>query len=102
MVYLSCHKPATVARPIAAACAAVQYLPAYSPDLKAIKLVVRRLKGWLGKAKARTFGGLVEAMAEALRGVRPGDILGCFRHKGYDASCTINIVFNFFILMQVN
>ena len=80
---LSCHKTAEVARLIAAAGAEVRYLPAYSPDLNPIERLFSKLKAWLRKAKARTVGGLIEAMGGALRAVRPGDICGWFGHSGY-------------------
>jgi transposase len=80
---LSCHKTAGVARLIAAAGAAVRYLPAYSPDLNPIERMFSKLKEWLRSAAARTVDGLIEAMGDALRAVRPGDILGWFGHSGY-------------------
>jgi transposase len=82
---LSCHKTAEVSRLIATAGAEVRYLPAYSPDLNPIERLFSKLKAWLRKAKARTVDALIEAMGEALRGIRPGDILGWFRHSGYQA-----------------
>lgn len=90
---LACHKTAGVARLIAAAGAEVRYLPAYSPDLNPIERLFSKLKAALRKAKARTVDALIEAMGEALRAVRPGDIRGWFRHSGYEpslASDTIN------------
>jgi transposase len=82
---LSCHKTAEVARLIGAAGAEVRYLPAYSPDLNPIERLFSKLKAWLRRAKARTIPGLIEAMGEALRRVRPVDILGWFSHSGYEA-----------------
>jgi len=80
---LSCHKTPEVARLIAAAGAEVRYLPAYSPDLNPIEKLFSKLKAWLRKAKARTVEALIEAMGDALRAVRPSDILGWFAHSGY-------------------
>ena len=80
---LACHKTAEVARLIAAAGAEVRYLPAYSPDLNPIERLFSKLKAYLRSAAARTVGGLIEAMGDALRAIRPGDILGWFRHSGY-------------------
>jgi transposase len=80
---LACHKTAEVARLIAAAGAEVRYLPAYSPDLNPIERLFSKLKAWLRSAKARTVGALIEAMGDALRAVRPGDIVGWFGHSGY-------------------
>jgi transposase len=80
---LACHKTAEVARLIAAAGAEVRYLPAYSPDLNPIEMLFSKLKAWLRSAAARTVDGLIDAMGDALRAIRPGDILGWFRHCGY-------------------
>jgi transposase len=80
---LSCHKTAEVGRLIAAAGAEVRYLPAYSPDLNPIEQLFSKLKAWLREAKARTVDALIEAMGEALRAVRPEDIVGWFDHSGY-------------------
>ena len=80
---LSCHKTAEVERLIAAAGAEVRYLPAYSPDLNPIEKLFSKLKEALRAAAARTVEALIAAMGEALRAVRPGDILGWFAHSGY-------------------
>lgn len=90
---LSCHRTAAVARRVAAAGAEVRYLPAYSPDLSPIEELFGKLKAYLRSAAARTVAGLIEAMGEALRAIRPGDILGWFRHSGYEtppSSDTVN------------
>ncbi|GAC1388551.1 MAG: hypothetical protein NVSMB4_14750 [Acidimicrobiales bacterium] len=71
----------------------VRFLPAYSPDLNPIERLFSKLKAWPRSAAARTIDGLIGAMGDALRAVRPGDILGWFRHCGYQApqsSDTIN------------
>jgi transposase len=81
---LSCHKTAEAARLIVAAGAELRFLPAYSPDLNPIERMFSRLKAYLRSAAARTVAGLIEAMGEALRAVRPGDLLGWFRHSGYE------------------
>ena len=82
---LSCHKTAEVSRLIAAAGAEVRYLPAYSRDLNPIEKLFSKLKEALRKAAARTVDGLIDAMGEALRAIRPADIIGWFRHSGYRA-----------------
>jgi len=90
---LSCHKTAEVTRLIGSAEASIRYLPAYSPDLNPIERLFSKLKAYLRTATARTIDGLIEAMGDALRAVRPGDILGWFRHSGYEAfpaSDTVN------------
>jgi transposase len=83
---LSCHKSAEVSRLIAAAGAELRLLPAYSPDLNPIEQMFSKLKTRLRSAAARTVDELIGAMGDALRAVRPGDILGWFRHSGYEAT----------------
>jgi transposase len=80
---LACHKTAEVARLIAGADASVRYLPAYSPDLNPIERLFSKLKAWRRKAEARTVDTRIGAMGDALRAIRPSDILGWFRHCGY-------------------
>ena len=80
---LSCHKTVEVERLITAAGAEVRYLPAYSPDLDPIERLFSKLKAALRKAAARTVEALIDAMGEALRAIRVGDILGWFAHSGY-------------------
>jgi transposase len=82
---LSCHKTAEAARLIAAAGAELRFLPAYSPDLNPIERMFSKLKASLRSAKARTIDGLIDALGDALRSIRPGDIPGWFRHSGYPA-----------------
>lgn len=80
---LACHKGAEVSRLIESAGASVRYLPAYSPDLNPIERMFSKLKARLRSAKARSIEALVEAMGEALRAIRLGDIRGWFAHSGY-------------------
>ena len=80
---LACHKTAEVARLIEGAGASVRYLPAYSPDLNPIERLFSKLKAALRKARARTVDALIAAIGEALRAIRPGDIVGWFAHSGY-------------------
>ena len=80
---LNCHKTAEVARLIGSAGAEVRYLPAYSPDLNPIEPLFSKLKEALRSAAARTVDALIDAMGDALRAVRPADILGWFTHCGY-------------------
>lgn len=82
---LSCHKTAEVARLIDSAGAVLRFLPASRPDLNQIERMFSKLKAWLRSAKARTFDGLIEAIGETLRAVRPADVLGWFSHSGYEA-----------------
>jgi transposase len=85
---LSCHKTAEVARLIAGAGAEVRYLPAYSPDLNPIERMFSKLKQWLRSAAVRTVDGLFGALGDGLRTVTPRDILGWFRHSGYEPPST--------------
>ena len=74
-------------------CAGPGYLPAYRPDRNPIERRFRKRKAWLRKAKARTIAGRIEARGDALRGVRPSDLLGGFRQSGDEArslSDTVN------------
>jgi transposase len=80
---LACHKTAEVERLIDGAGASVRYLPAYSPDLNPIERLFSKLKAALRKARARTVDALIAAIGEALRAIRPGDIVGWFAHSGY-------------------
>jgi transposase len=80
---LACHKAAEVSRLIEAAGAEVRLLPAYSPDLNPIERMFSKLKAWLRSAAERTVDGLIGAMGDGLRAVRPSDIAGWFRHSGY-------------------
>jgi transposase len=80
---LACHKTAEVERLIAGAGASVRYLPAYSPDLNPIERLFSKLKAALRKARARTVDALIAAIGEALRAIRPCDIVGWFAHGGY-------------------
>ena len=80
---LPAHKDTAVRELIEKAGADLWYLPAYSPDLNPIEKLFSKLKAALRKAAARTVDGLIAAMGEALRAIRPGDILGWFAHSGY-------------------
>jgi transposase len=73
---LNCHKTAEVARLIGSAGAEVRYWPAYRPDLNPIEQLFSKLKEALRSAAARTVDTLIDAMGDALRTVRPDDILG--------------------------
>ena len=65
---------------------------AYSPDLNPIEKVFSKLKAYLRSAAARTVEGLIAAMGDALRAIRPGDLRGWFRHSGYVAPPSIDTV----------
>lgn len=80
---LSCHKTAEVERLIRSAGAELRYLPAYSPDLNPIEHMFSKFKEALRSAAARTVDALIDAMGDALRTIRPSDILGWFGNCGY-------------------
>ena len=89
---LACHKTAEVARLVAVAGAEVRFLPAYSPDLNPIERLFSKLKAALRSTAARTVDDLIEAMGEALRAIRVGDIRGWFAHSGYPTgSSTVTV-----------
>ena len=80
---LSSHKKPAIRNAIRAVGARLLFLPPYSPDLNPIEQLFSKLKGLLRSAAARTVDAVIEAMGEALRAIRPGDILGWFGHSGY-------------------
>ena len=57
--------------------------PYSSPDLNPIEEAFSKIKGLLRKAQARTRGGLIEAMGEAISTVTSQDIRGFLEHCGY-------------------
>jgi hypothetical protein len=56
--------------------------PSYSPDLNPIEEAFSKIKNLVRKASERTREGLNEAIAEALRAIRPQDVVGWFAHCG--------------------
>lgn len=66
---LACHKVAGVREVIEAAGAELWLLPPYSPDLNPIEQLWSKVKAWLRRVAANSFGGLVQAIAKALRDV---------------------------------
>jgi transposase len=80
---LSAHKHPRVPGLIAAAQAAVLYLPPYSPDYNPIEMVWSKVKRLMRTLAARTAEALHDAFARAFAAVTPDDVRGCFRHCGY-------------------
>ena len=74
------HKAPGVAKAIAAAGAAVRFLPPYSPDLNPAEPLWSKVKGHLRSLAARTAEALHEAFGSALRAVTPHDCRGWFNH----------------------
>ncbi len=80
---LSSHKHSRVVELIESVGAEVWYLPPYSPDFNPIEEMWSKVKQVLRSLAARTFDGLVEAIATALDRGAASDLLGWFSHCGY-------------------
>jgi transposase len=80
---LSAHKSEKARLMIEARGAQLVFLSPYSPDFNPIELCWSKVKTALRAAKARTFEGLLVALADALRSVSPADALAWFAHCGY-------------------
>jgi transposase len=83
---LSAHKRPQVKHAVEAAGAALLYLPPYSPDFNPIEMIWSKVKRLLRSFAARTVDTLHDAFGRAFAAVTRADILGCFRHCGYDAT----------------
>ena len=80
---LSAHKSEKARLMIEARSARLVFLSPYSPDYNPIELGWSKVKTALRAAKARTFDALLEALADALHSVSPGDVEAWFAHCGY-------------------
>jgi transposase len=80
---LQVHKMKKVRELIEGRGCSLVFLPAYSPDFNPIEEAFSKVKASLRKAKARSFGALVEATGGALSAVSERDALGFFAHCGY-------------------
>jgi transposase len=80
------HLATTVSESIEQAGAQMLPLPPYSPDYTPIEEMFSKVKQWLRRAEARAKVELYDALGEALRRVKPEDILGWFRHAGLCAT----------------
>ena len=81
---LGAHRPSRIRELIEAKGAGLVFLPAYSPDLNPIEEAFSKIKNILRKLGARTHEALLEAIAEALSAITPGDAAGWFDHCGYE------------------
>jgi len=81
---LGAHRPKRIRELIEERGAELAFLPSYSPDLNPIEEAFSKIKNILRKLGARTHEALLEAMAEALWAVTPGDAAGWFDHCGYE------------------
>jgi transposase len=80
---LGAHKSERVRDLIEARGCELIFLPSYSPDFNPIEQAFSKIKALLKKAAARTREALIEAIAQALRGITVEDIRGWFAHCGY-------------------
>lgn len=80
---LGSHKVAGVREAIEAAGASVRYLPPYSPDLNPIEQLFAKIKAFLRKAAARTLDALIDALARALKTVKPAECANYLANSGY-------------------
>jgi len=83
---LSVHKHAEAREAIAAAGCQLRFLPASSPDVNPIELVVSRFTAHLRTVGARATDALMDAIGVGLSAVTAEDALACFRHAGYRSS----------------
>ena len=80
---LAAHKVAGVRPALAAAGAALLYLPPYSPDLNPIEQLFAKLKALLRKAAARTRDELWSTIGRLLATVPPAECARYLHHSGY-------------------
>jgi transposase len=81
---LSSHKAPAVRAAIAAAGAALVFLPPYSPDFNPIENPFAKLKSILRKAASRTRDDLWDAIAHAIPRCTPDECANYFRAAGYN------------------
>ena len=80
---LGAHKRDEVRAIIAAAGAAVLYLPPYSPDLNPIEQAIAKIKAKLRKAKERTIDDLYHRIGDIVQRFDPAECRHYFRNSGY-------------------
>ena len=80
------HKMDEIEEAIEARGAWVIFLPRYSPDMNPIENCWSKVKAILRSLKPRTLEELLDALVEAFSSVTLQDILGWFRHCGYQAA----------------
>ena len=59
------------------------FLPYYSPDLNPIAEALSKVKNVLRNLGAPDHEAVLEAMAEVILAVTPGDVAGWFHHCGF-------------------
>jgi transposase len=82
---LGSHRGKPVRKAIRAAGARLVFLPKYSPDLNPIEQVFSKLKHMLRKAQARSYEGLLDAVARLLDTYAPDESANYLRNSGYAA-----------------
>lgn len=81
---LAVHKRQKVRELVESRGCEVLFLPSYSPDLNPIELAFSKIKTCVRRSEARSRAALDEAIAVALRSISLQDVIGWFRHAGYD------------------
>jgi transposase len=79
---LGAHRTARVRELIEGRGCDLVFLPSYSPDLNPIEEAFSKIKHLVRKAGERTREALNEAIAQALRAITLGDVVGWFAHCG--------------------
>jgi transposase len=83
---LGSHRGKAVRQAIRKVGAKLLFLPKYSPDLNPIEQVFSKLKHELRKAQARSYDGLLEAIAWLLDTYAPHECKNYFLNSGYGAN----------------
>jgi transposase len=83
---LAAHRVQGVREAIAAAGAALLYLPPYSPDLNPIEQLFAKLKALLRQAAARTRDALWSTIGHLLETVPPAECANYLSHCGYGST----------------
>jgi transposase len=81
---ISFHSSPRASSLIEAAGARVEHFPAYSPDFNPIEECISKIKAILRKLKPETEQALLKSLAFALAQISFSDILGWFKHCGYN------------------
>jgi transposase len=81
---LRAHYRKEVSALIEAHCCTLLYLPPYSPDFSPIELAFSKIKGQLKSLAARSKQTLTAAVPQACRTINSADVVGWFRHCGYN------------------
>ena len=83
---VSFHKVSAIVPLISSTGATVLYLPPYSPEFNPIEMMWSKIKTILKKIKPRTKAEFKRAMKLAFESIKKSDLLGWFKHCGYNQS----------------